>query len=131
MSPETTISAQRAAFDRIHIALAAAVAGLLLWNGWMTRELLDIRSREIVSVSLASIIGGFVQSEARAATTPEQSALRTRAYIAATQAAMKSLARDGKIVLLSEAVAGESVPDYTPAVRKAVDAKVAELTDGK
>lgn len=113
------------------LLVGAVALALLLWNAWLTVQVHRLQDREIVSVSLARIVGDFVQSEARAGGSPEQAALRTKVYIDATQAAMKGLARDGKVVLLSEAVAGNSVPDLTPAVKKAVDDKMKELANAR
>ena len=110
--------------------LAVLVAFLLLtvWAIWATRELLDLKERRIVSVNLSRIITDFVAAESRNASSPELAAARTRAYLAATDSAMRSLSRDGATVLVSEAVVGNSVPDMTAAVAAAVNARVAQVT---
>jgi len=108
------------------LAIVAAFLLLSIWAFWATRELLELRDRRIVSVSLSTIIKDFVAAEARNGSSPEQAAARTKAYLAATDAAMQSLSRSGARVLVSEAVVGNSVPDMTGAVAKAVQEAMAK-----
>lgn len=101
----------------------AVLATLLLmvgWNAWTTRELLELRERRIVSVSLSTLVREFVGSEARRGSTREEATAKTQLYLAAVAAAMRKLSADGTTVLVSEAVVGNSVPDYTPVVARAV-----------
>lgn len=100
---------------------------LLLWAAWATRALLELRDRRIVSVSLSTIIKDFVVAESRNGSSAEQAAVRTKAYLAATDAAMQSLSRGGATVLVSEAVVGNSVPDMTTAVASAVQQAMTKL----
>ena len=108
--------------------LSVLVAFLLLtiWAIWATRELLELKERRIVSVSLSKIITDFVAAESRNGSSPETATARTRAYLAATDEAMRSLSRGGSTVLVSEAVVGNSVPDMTAAVAAAVNARLAQ-----
>jgi len=108
--------------------LTVLVAFLLLaiWAIWATRELLELKERRIVSVSLSKIITDFVAAESRNGASPETATARTRAYLAATDEAMRSLSRGGSTVLVSEAVVGNSVPDMTAAVAAAVNARLAQ-----
>ena len=101
---------------------------MLLWSAWATRELLALKSHRTVSVSLATLVRDFVAAEARNGGTPEATTARTRIYIATIGGAVKSLADDGNTVLVSEAVLGSSVPDVTPQLKAAVDAKLRSLT---
>ena len=102
------------------LLVVAGFLVMLLWAAWATRELLELRERRIVSVSLSTIIKDFVVAESRNGSAPEVAAARTKAYLAATDAAMQSLSRSGATVLVSEAVVGNSVPDMTGAVANAV-----------
>ena len=108
--------------------LSVLVAFLLLtiWAIWATREVLELKERRIVSVSLSKIITDFVAAESRNGSSPETATARTRAYLAATDEAMRSLSRGGLTVLVSEAVVGNSVPDMTAAVAAAVNARLAQ-----
>lgn len=109
------------------IVLGALVLFLSLWAMWATRELMVLREHRIVSVSLGTIVRDFIAAEARARSTPDQAAYRTRVYLDATQGAMRSLARQNTTILVSEAVVGNSVPDITAQVKTAVDAKMNAL----
>jgi hypothetical protein len=108
------------------LLVVAGFLVLLLWAAWATREVLDLRERRIVSVSLSTIIKDFVVAESRNGSSPEVAAARTKAYLAATDAAMQSLSRSGATVLVSEAVVGNSVPDMTTAVASAVKEAMAK-----
>jgi hypothetical protein len=117
---DTSSASRLLGFTPRDLAIVAAFLVLIVWAFWATRELLELRDRRIVSVSLSTIIKNFVAAEARNGSSPEQAAARTKAYLAATDAAMQSLSRSGATVLVSEAVVGNSVPDMTGAVADAV-----------
>ncbi|UAJ12386.1 TrbI F-type domain-containing protein [Glacieibacterium megasporae] len=106
------------------LILAAIVLLLGLLSAWQTREILALRSHRMVSVSLATIVRDFIATEAHNGGTPETSAMRTKLYLAATQASIRELTEQGTTVLVSEAVAGNSVPDVTPALKANIDAKL-------
>ena len=106
-------------------SLQTILIGLLLiattlWGAWVTRTLVEVRSRHIVSVSLSRLVEDFVASEARGGGTPDQSAKRTAIYLAAINQAVSNLGQDGTTVLVSEATLGRSVPDRTELVRARV-----------
>ena len=106
------------------LVLGGIVLLMALWSAWITRELLIVRSHRVVSVSLARIVQDYIAVEAHNGGTPETSAMRTKLYLAATQAAIRSLTEEGTTVLVSEAVAGNSVPDVTPQLKADIDAKL-------
>lgn len=112
------------------VVMGFLMLAMALWAGWATRELLALRSQRIVSVSLATLVRDFVTDEARNGGSPAYMAARTKVYTLATQAAMQSLTRRGTTILVSEAVVGNSVPDITPQLKSAVDAKLKEVTGG-
>ena len=91
-----------------------------LWGAWITRTVVEVRSRHIVTVSLSRLVEDFVASEARGGGTPDESAKRTAAYLAAINQAVSNLGEDGTTVLVSEATLGRSVPDRTEFVRARV-----------
>ncbi len=106
------------------LILGGIVMLMALWSAWITRELLIVRSHRVVSVSLARIVQDYIAVEAHNGGTPETSAMRTRLYLAATQAAIRSLTEEGTTVLVSEAVAGNSVPDVTSQLKADIDVKL-------
>lgn len=109
-----------AGFSWGQIALGALLLGLIVWNAWSTRELLSLRSKRTVSVSLAAMANDFIASEARAGNSPEQTEADTRYYMAALQTVLKGRADRGETILVSEAVVSSSLPDITAEVRQAV-----------
>ncbi len=109
-----------AGFRLTTIVLAAVIALLIAWNIWSTRELLALRKQKIVSVSLATLITDYVAEQSKAGGSPEEVSAKAKLYLAATESALRNLGKDGTPVLASEAVIGNSVPDYTPAVKEAV-----------
>lgn len=116
-----------AGFALRDLVIFATGLAFALWAVWATSALLELQQRRIVSVSLSSIIKDFVAAESRNGAAPEVAAARTKAYLAATDAAMQSLSEGGVTVLVSEAIVGNSVPDMTGAVSAAVKAHMAKL----
>lgn len=107
---------------RIRINLTAAALGLsmiasTLWGVWATDKLLALEKREVVTVQLSRIMGDFVEAEARAGRSPEETRRRVEAYLKAVEASVEQLGRDGRTVLVAEAVVSGSTPDLTEAVR--------------
>ena len=103
-----------------HVAVTIVVLAALLWAAWATRLLLDVSKRQIVSVSLSTLVGDFVAAESRNGGTPEQTASRTAAYLAAVNRSVSGLGADGSTVIVTEATLGKSVPDRTEHVRAEV-----------
>lgn len=100
---------------------AALLAANTLWGVWATRTLIDVQQRDIVTVGLNGLVGDFIAAESRRATSPDQAALRTRAYLAALDQAVGELERDGSVVLVRESVLGRGVPDRTGQIRARVE----------
>lgn len=104
----------------VHVATTILLLAALLWAAWATRLLLDVSKRQIVSVSLSTLVGDFVAAESRNGGTPEQTASRTAAYLAAVNRSVSALGADGSTVIVTEATLGKSVPDRTEQVRAEV-----------
>lgn len=102
------------------IAKGGLTIGAIAWGAWFTREVLVLREKRIVSVSLAAMANDFVMAEARAGNSPEQAQADTGHYMSALQKVLKDRAARGETILVSEAVVSGSVPDMTPDVRAAV-----------
>ena len=125
----TTVSATIAPRTFAGLPLSTIVLGglillLALLSAWQTREILALRSHRIVSVSLSSLLHDYIAAESHNAGSPEITTLRTKLYVGATQAAVRGLSEQGYTVLVTEAVAGGSVPDVTPAVKADIEAKL-------
>ena len=113
------------------IALGASMLASTLWGVWATHKLLDLQKREVVTVQLSRIMGEFIEAEARAGRPPEETKRRVQAYLQAVQAAVQRLSRDGRTVLVAEAVVAGSTPDFTAAVRTDVAHRMGALPDAQ
>ncbi len=99
------------------LALAGSMAASTLWGAWATHKLIELDSREVVTVQLSRIMGDFVEGEARAGRSAEETQARVGAYLKAVESSVQNLGRDGRTVLVAEAVVSGGVPDLTDQVR--------------
>lgn len=113
------------------IALALSMVGSTLWGLWATDKLLALEKREVVTVQLSGIMGDFVEAEARAGRTPEETRQRVQAYLKAVEASVGQLSREGRTVLVAEAVVAGSTPDLTEAVRADVAHRMGASPDAR
>jgi len=113
------------------IALALSMVGSTLWGLWATDKLLALEKREVVTVQLSGIMGDFVEAEARAGRTPEETRQRVQAYLKAVEASVGQLSREGRTVLVAEAVVAGSTPDLTEAVRADVARRIGASPDAR
>ncbi len=113
------------------IALALSMVGSTLWGLWATDKLLALDKREVVTVQLSGIMGDFVEAEARAGRTPEETRQRVQAYLKAVEASVAQLSREGRTVLVAEAVVAGSTPDLTEAVRADVARRMGASPDAR
>lgn len=121
---------------RFGVSLTAAALGLsmiasTLWGVWATDKLLALEKREVVTVQLSRIMGDFVEAEARAGRTPEETRQRVQAYLKAVEASVGQLSREGRTVLVAEAVVAGSTPDLTEAVRADVARRMGASPDAR
>lgn len=113
------------------IALALSIVGSTLWGLWATDKLLALEKREVVTVQLSGIMGDFVEAEARAGRSPEETRQRVQAYLKAVEASVGQLSREGRTVLVAEAVVAGSTPDLTEAVRADVARRMGASPDAR
>ena len=112
------------------LAFAVGAAGALLWGAWATQKLVALDRRQIVKVELARVIGTFVDAEARAGHTPEETRVRIAAYLKAVDAAAARLSQNGRTVLVAEAVVAGGAPDMTKVLRADVARRMEALDRG-
>lgn len=111
--------------DLVPVALVSALVAAGLWGAWVTRELLaDAGLPPIAKVQLSSIVGEYVQAQARSAILPDQVTAETRAFMAEIERSLKARGRSGQIVLVGEAVLAGEVPDITADLRREIYTKV-------
>ena len=105
--------------------LGASMIGSTLWGVWATDRLLTLEKREVVTVQLSQIMGEFIEAEARAGRPPEETRMRVELYLKAVEASVQALGREGRTVLVAEAVVSGSAPDLTESVRDDVARRTA------
>lgn len=113
------------------ILLALSMLGSTLWGVWATGKLLALEKRELVTVQLSGLMGEFVEAEARSGRSPEEMQARVRSYLEAVETSVAHLRRDGRTVLIAEAVVAGSAPDLTGDVRADIARRMGTSGDGK
>ena len=111
------------------VVLGVGMIGQVLWGVWATDKLLTLEKREVVTVQLSRIMGDFIEAEARAGRPPEETRLRVQAYLKAVEASVQKLGREGRTVLVAEAVVAGSTPDLTQSVRADVVRRMGAIPD--
>ena len=113
------------------VALALSMIGSTLWGVWATDKLLALEKREVVTVQLSRIMGDFIEAEARSGRPPEETRQRVQAYLKAVEDSVGRLGREGRTVLVAEAVVAGSTPDLTEAVRADVARRMGAVPDAR
>ena len=111
------------------VVLGVGMIGQVLWGVWATDKLLTLEKREVVTVQLSRIMGDFIEAEARAGRPPEETKMRVQAYLKAVEASVQQLGREGRTVLVAEAVVAGSTPDLTQSVRADVVRRMGAIPD--
>ncbi|MGI9376510.1 MAG: type-F conjugative transfer system protein TrbI [Tsuneonella suprasediminis] len=111
------------------VVVGVGMIGQVLWGVWATDKLLTLEKREVVAVQLSRIMGDFIEAEARAGRPPEETRLRVQAYLKAVEASVQKLGREGRTVLVAEAVVAGSTPDLTQSVRADVVRRMGAIPD--
>jgi hypothetical protein len=111
--------------------LGASMIGSTLWGVWATDRLLTLEKREVVTVQLSRIMGEFIEAEARAGRPPEETRMRVELYLKAVEASVAALGREGRTVLVAEAVVSGSAPDLTESVRADVARRIGGGSDAR
>lgn len=126
LEPTPTPTQRRfAGYRLVTLANFAAIAIAGLWASWATTELIGLGKREIVTVELAGMMGSFVEAEARSGNSPEIMKARVEAYLKAVEISVETLAKEGRTVLVAEAVVAGSAPDFSDVVRADVERRLA------
>ncbi|UAB78948.1 TrbI F-type domain-containing protein [Erythrobacter sp. SCSIO 43205] len=103
--------------------VVTVLIGALLWGAWITREVAQAPpSQRIVTVRLAETIGSFVEEAAHADAEPAAVQAASLAYLKAAESAVEDMGRDGRVILVAEAVLAGAAEDATPEL----EARIAE-----
>lgn len=106
------------------LAVAVIVAALL-WGAWLTQQVTSSPKQRIVTVRLAETIGTFVEEAARADADPAVVQAASLAYLKAAESAVADMGRDGRVVLMAEAVLAGAAEDATPELERRIADKLA------
>ena len=125
----SSLRVRLASINLTSVAVGVGMVGQVLWGVWATDKLLTVEKREVVTVQLSRIMGDFIEAEARAGRPPEETRLRVQAYLTAVEASVQKLGREGRTVLVAEAVVAGSTPDLTQSVRADVVRRMGAIPD--
>lgn len=103
------------------LLLAFGSVAALIWGIWATHAIVVRKEQQdIVSVRLSSIVGEYVQAQARSAAPPARVEAEMQRFMATLEDRVQERGAKGQIVLVGEAVLSRNVPDITEDVRRAV-----------
>ena len=125
----SSLRGRLASINLTAVVVGVGMIGQVLWGVWATDKLLTLEKREVVTVQLSRIMGDFIEAEARAGRPPEETRLRVQAYLKAVEASVQKLGREGRTVLVAEAVVAGSTPDLTGSVRADVVRRMGAVPD--
>ena len=125
----SSLRVRLASINLTAVVVGVGMIGQVLWGVWATDKLLTLEKREVVTVQLSRIMGDFIEAEARAGRPPEETRLRVQAYLKAVEASVQKLGREGRTVLVAEAVVAGSTPDLTQSVRADVVRRMGAIPD--
>jgi hypothetical protein len=125
------LSKHRFGINLTAIALGLSMIASTLWGIWATDKLLTLEKREVVTVQLSRIMGDFIEAEARAGRSPEETRERVQVYLKAVEDSVERLGREGRTVLVAEAVVAGSTPDLTETVRADVVRRMGAVPDAR
>lgn len=109
-----------AGFTRPQILMGVLVLAALIWGMWVTKVLVTPKQDRIVSARLSSIVGEYVQAQARSPSPPSQVEAEMRRFMASLDTELQRRSASGQIVLVGEAVLTKNVPDITDKLKEAV-----------
>lgn len=125
----SSLRVRLASINLTAVAVGVGMVGQVLWGVWATDKLLTVEKREVVTVQLSRIMGDFIEAEARSGRPPEETRMRVQAYLKAVEASVQKLGREGRTVLVAEAVVAGSTPDLTQSVRADVVRRMGAIPD--
>lgn len=109
-----------AGYSRMQILGGLILLVAAIWGMWVTKTLVTPKQDHIVSARLSSIVGEYVQAQARSASPPAQVEAEMRTFMASLDKELQRRSAGGQIVLVGEAVLTKNVPDITDSLKNAV-----------
>ena len=119
------MSAPRKSMGWVPLAMVSGFVGLGLWGAWVTKNVIDAGDTPpMARVQLSTIVGEYVQAQARSSSSPEQVTAETRAFMSEIERNLKLRGQKGQVVFVGEAVLTANVPDITAELRREIYKKV-------
>lgn len=109
-----------AGFSRMQMLGGLVLLAAVVWGMWVTKLLVTPKQDHIVSARLSSIVGEYVQAQARSTSPPAQVEAEMRTFMASLDKELQRRSASGQIVLVGEAVLTKNVPDITDSLKNAV-----------
>lgn len=107
-------------------AIILVLVLFFFWGCWATAKILAHRDRPVVAVDLGRIMSDFIREETARDLPPEEAALRAAMFARLAEEGVSALAADGSLVLVSQAVVGQSARDATSDLMRYIDRRMAE-----
>lgn len=108
-----------AGYTASQLILGVAVVAMLIWGMWVTRTIIT-PPQKIVKANLSSIVGDYVQAQARSASPLQEVEAEMRKFMTSLDGELQRRSASGQVILVGEAVLSKGVEDITPDVMKAV-----------
>lgn len=89
----------------------------MFWIVWATDKIWELEQQEIVQVDMTGLMREFVDAQARSGADPDETKKAIARYLGATEASLAIISRNGKTILMSDAVLSNDTRDITPEVR--------------
>lgn len=110
------------------VYLSAILLAMCLWNLWLTKRVIDNPPQPIVSLSLKTLLQDKMRElAARQGVSQDELGFELKLYTLALQSSVEDLQKEGKIVLVSEAVLGAPAQDTTVSMRKRAELRFEAL----
>jgi hypothetical protein len=122
----TKVSRRFAGIRVSTLALIGSGTALFFGASWAAVTLVTLAHREIVTVRLAQVMGEFVEAEAKSGASPDASRAHVAAYLGAVETAVQVMGKDGRTVLVAEAVVAGSARDATAELKREVAKALAQ-----
>lgn len=118
-------TAPRKSIGWMPVAMVSGLVGLGLWGAWVTKNVIAAGEMPpMARVQLSTIVGEYVQAQARSASSPEQVTAETKAFMGEIERNLRLRGQKGQVVFVGEAVLTANVPDITAELRREIYKKV-------
>jgi len=108
------------------IGAVLVVVAAILWIIWVSISLTRNQKPEIMQVRLSEIMNEFVDAEARKDGDPEVTRETIAHYLKIMEDTVADMSREGRVMIVSEAIVSPNTPDATPLLKQRIAQKLAQ-----